>query len=79
MSNSINNIDNLPLIEEIKRIAQGLALIDAIIMPQWEHRYFSLNCNWDGQHEEMIASMRNGEGEGAFYTSFVRGRRKSFI
>lgn len=62
MSDFIEDINDLPSIEEVKQIAQGLALIDAIIMPQWESRYFSFNCNWDGQGEEMMASMKNGEG-----------------
>ncbi|WP_040069055.1 hypothetical protein [Pseudomonas batumici] len=62
MNNSIRNIDELPSIERVKHVAQGLALLDAIIMPEWEYRYFSFNCNWDGAGKEMMASMRDGSG-----------------
>jgi hypothetical protein len=62
MSNLIKNINDLPSIEKVRKTAQGLALLDAVIMPQWEYRYFSFNCNWDGKGEEMMASMKNGEG-----------------
>lgn len=62
MSDSIRSIDELPSIESLKHVAQGLALLDAIIMPQWEHRYFSFNCNWDGAGNEMMASMKDGSG-----------------
>ncbi|AZF24378.1 hypothetical protein [Pseudomonas sp. R2-60-08W] len=66
MSNLIKNISDLPSIEKVRKTAQGLALLDAVIMPQWEYRYFSFNCNWDGKGEEMMASMKNGEGAGYF-------------
>lgn len=62
MNNSIKSIDELPSIECVKHAAQGLALLDAIIMPEWEYRYFSFNCNWDGLGREMMASMRDGSG-----------------
>ena len=62
MSNAIKNINDLPSIDEVRKISQGLALIDSIIMPEWECRYFSFNSNWDGSRGEMMASMRDGTG-----------------
>lgn len=62
MNNSIREIDELPSVERIRYVAQGLALLDAILMPEWEYRYFSFNCNWDGAGTEMMGSMRNGSG-----------------
>jgi len=62
MKTPILNINCLPSIEEMKKISQGLALLDAILMPDWEYRYFSFNNNWDGEQEEMIASMKDGAG-----------------
>ncbi|MEE5145049.1 hypothetical protein V2J91_02955 [Pseudomonas alliivorans] len=62
MNNSILNINELPAVCRVKHVAQGLALLDAIIMPEWEYRYFSFNCNWDGAGKEMMASMRDGSG-----------------
>jgi hypothetical protein len=62
MGSSIENIEDLPSIEEIKRLTQGLALMDAAISPEWEYSYFSFNCNWNGHGTEMMASMRDGQG-----------------
>ncbi len=62
MNNSILNINDLPSIDEVKKVSQALALVDAIIMPEWEYRFFSFNGNWDGNSGEMMASMRDGSG-----------------
>ena len=52
---------NLPSPSELRLITQSLAMLDAILCPEWEYRYFSFNGHW-GPGEEM-ASMRNGEGD----------------
>jgi hypothetical protein len=62
MNNSILNINELPSVDRVKHVAKGLALLDAIIMPEWQYRYFSFNCNWDGAGKEMMGSMRDGSG-----------------
>lgn len=54
------NEKQLPPINEVRRKAQALAMLDAILSPEWEDRYFSYNAAW-GEHEEM-ASMRDGCG-----------------
>lgn len=64
MTQILDSINKLPSISEVKRISQSLALLDAIIMPEWELRYFSFDCHWDG--EEMMASMKNGSGNEYF-------------
>lgn len=51
----------LPEIEILKRRCQTLAVLDAILCPEWEYRYFSFNSTWG--EGEMMASMRNGEGD----------------
>lgn len=66
MTNEIKNINDLPSIDDVRKLSQGLALADAIIMPEWEYRYFSFNCNWDGKGNEMMASMRDGSGSEYF-------------
>lgn len=66
MSSSISSIEELPSIRRVQRAAQGLALLDAVMAPDREYRYFSFNINWDGQHEEMMASMKSGEGSEYF-------------
>ncbi len=66
MQNGINNINELPSIDKVKKTLQGLALMDAILMSEWEYRFFSYNSNWDGKGDEAMASMRDGEGNEYF-------------
>lgn len=55
---------SLPPPEALRRRAQALAMLDAILSPEWEYRYYSFNAAW-GDHEAM-ASMRNGSGDDWF-------------
>ena len=55
---------DLPSIQELRRITQSLAMLDAILSPEWDYRYYSFNSAW-GPGEEM-ASMRNGSGDDWF-------------
>ncbi len=48
------------MIEEITNKLKSIALLEAIICPEWEYRYYSYNSKW-GVGEEM-ASMRDGSG-----------------
>lgn len=70
MIKDIVNIFDLPSIDEVKKRSQALALLDAIFMPQWEFRYFSFNCNWDGNGKEMMGSMKDGSG-GEYFLHFT--------
>lgn len=54
----------LPSIPEVRRVTQSLAMLDAILCPEWEYRYYSFNSGW-APGEEM-ASMRNGMGDDWF-------------
>ena len=58
---SSRSLAELPGIDELKRISQSIATLDAIMMDEWDYRYFSFDANWgDG---ETLASMRNGSGD----------------
>ncbi len=50
----------LPEAETVRRWSQSLAVLDAILGADWEHRYFSFDAHWDDG--EQLASMRNGSG-----------------
>jgi hypothetical protein len=63
------DITILPKIAECKRIFQAVAMLDAILMPEWEYRYFSFNSKWDV--DQMMASMRDGGGDD-FYGLFCK-------
>jgi hypothetical protein len=43
---------------------QALAMLDALLSPEWEYRYFSFNSRWGPR--EQLGSMRNGEGDHYF-------------
>jgi hypothetical protein len=61
---SSRNLADLPGIDELKRISQSIATLDAIMMDDWEYRYFSFDANWG--EGEMLASMRTGSGDSYF-------------
>jgi hypothetical protein len=63
-SPSTHTLDDLPLIDDLIRLSKGLAMLDAIISPDWEYRYYSFNSKW--APGEMMASMRDGSGNGYF-------------
>src|SRR5580704_9989743 len=54
----------LPPPAELERVCKGLAVLDAILMLEWEFRYFSFEVNW--APNERMASMRNGSGDDRF-------------
>ena len=58
---SSRSVAELPGIDDVKRISQSIATLDAIMTDEWEYRYFSFDANWgDG---EMLATMRDGSGD----------------
>lgn len=61
MSHTISDIRQLPPIKQLIHICRSLALLDAILMTDWEYRYFSFNCLWS-EEGEMMASLRDGSG-----------------
>ncbi|MFC5920927.1 hypothetical protein ACFPVS_09370 [Neisseria weixii] len=46
------------------RIQQRIALLEAVLSPEWGYRYFSFNAHW--APNQMMASMRDGSGSGWF-------------
>ena len=52
---------NLPPPPELLKRAQALAVLDLILSPEWDFRYYSFNSQWSAG--EMMASMRNGCGD----------------
>jgi len=58
---STRNLTELPPIDKLKRLSQSLAVLDAILCPDWSLRYYSFNTNWDSEH--TLASMKTGSGD----------------
>ncbi len=61
---STQNLSGLPDIASLKRLCQSLAMLDAIICPDWQGRCYSFNDCWD--KDASLASMRNAEGDDYF-------------
>jgi len=58
---STQDLRELPNIANLRRLTRSLAMLDAIVSPEWDYRYYSFNSNW--ADSEMMASMRNGSGD----------------
>ncbi len=60
--------EQLPAITTLRRICQSIAMLDAILSPEWSARYYSFNSRWaPGQ---AMASMRDGSGD-AYHVLFT--------
>lgn len=66
-----SNLSKLPSPENLRRLFQSLAMLDAILSPEWEYRYYSYNTHWD--KNESMGSMRNGSGDDLFVLFTARG------
>lgn len=61
---STRQLESMPDINTLERLSQSLAMLDAIIMPEWDLRYYSFNSKWS--KGEKMASMQNGSGNHYF-------------
>ena len=61
---STRSLAPLPNIPILRRLSQSLAMMDALLEPEWSSRYYSFDARWSvGQ---MLASMRDGSGDDYF-------------
>ena len=51
----------LPDLPVVRDRSRSLAMLDAILSPEWEYRYYSFVAAWGPAQE--LASMRNGSGD----------------
>jgi hypothetical protein len=58
---STRNLAALPGIEELRKLGQSLALLDAIVCPERADRFHFFDCKWG--ESMMLASWRNGSGD----------------
>ena len=61
---STRDTSELPDIITFRRLTRSLAMLDAILSPEWEFRYHSFDSRWGPG--ELMASMRNGQGDDWF-------------
>ena len=67
---STRDLTRLPDILTLRRLTRSLSMLDAILSPDWEARYYSFNSRW--AESAMMASMRNGEGD-EWHAIFCKG------
>jgi hypothetical protein len=65
MKHVLPNSSMFPSVDDLRGKLQSLAMLDAILMPEWEMRYFSFNSKWGPG--EMMGSMRDGQGSEFFF------------
>jgi hypothetical protein len=58
---STRDLGELPDIHGFRKLTRALAMLDAILSPEWQDRYYSFNSRW--ADDAMMASMRNGSGD----------------
>ncbi|MFB7515507.1 hypothetical protein [Streptomyces sp. NPDC056144] len=51
----------LPGIEELRDHSRGLAMLEAVLSPEWANRYYSFDAHWS--ETEQLASMKDGQGD----------------
>jgi hypothetical protein len=61
---STQDLTGLPAVDQLKDLLQSLAVLDAVICPEWEGRYYSFDARWS--RSEQMGSMRTGSGDGFF-------------
>lgn len=61
---STRELTLLPDVDGLRRLLQSMAMLDAILCPEWQYRYYSFNAGWSVG--EQMGSMRNGSGDEFF-------------
>ena len=55
---STRDLSGLPDIDALKRLMQSMAMLDAILSPEWEYRCYSFNSKWGARGCAQMGSMR---------------------
>ena len=69
---STRNLEQMPQVPQLKRLWHSLAMLDAILEPQWELRYHSFDALW--AKGQQTAWMRDGSGDNYVILFDVDGR-----
>jgi hypothetical protein len=73
MTISTRDLSQLPDPTTLEKRTKSLAMLDAIMSPEWDYRYFSFNAHWDAKTGDRMASMRNGSGDEYFLLFTAHG------
>lgn len=61
---STRALASLPDVDDLRALLQSMAMLDAVMSPAWDSRYYSFNARWS--RGERMGSMRNGQGDDLF-------------
>ena len=61
---STRDLSLLPDVDGLRSTLQSMAMLDAVLCPEWQDRYYSFNAAWSPG--EQMGSMRNGSGDDFF-------------
>lgn len=61
---STRKLSLLPDVNGLQRTLQSMAMLDAVLCPEWQFRYYSFDAAW--AVGERMGSMRNGSGDEFF-------------
>lgn len=62
-------VGQLPEIAVLREHSRSLAVLEALLSPEWENRYHSFDNHWS--ETESMASMRNGSATSARSSSHL--------
>lgn len=57
----IKSLSDIPPNPQLKQLCQSIAMLEVIVMPDSQWRYYSFTKNWDDEID--LFSMRNGSGD----------------
>lgn len=63
MTISTSDLRGMPDLDGFRRLCKSLAALDAVLSPEWAYRYYSFDAEWNRDHGDMLASMRDGSGD----------------
>jgi hypothetical protein len=66
VSLSSSRLATMPDIDGFEKISKAIAMLDAVLCPRWDLRYFSFNGSWS--NGVKMACMRDGGGNDFFAT-----------
>ena len=61
---STRDLSRMPDVDRLRLTLQSMAMLDAILSPEWQFRYYAFNTAWSTG--EQMGSMRNGSGDHFF-------------
>jgi hypothetical protein len=63
---STRDLSALPEPDRLEALSLSLAMLDAVMSPDWKYRYFHYDAAWDLEIGERLAKLDTGSGDSYF-------------